>query len=333
MARRLTQNLYVLCAGIVLCVGGQSAQASEGGGSLYIPGLNVPDGGVLPPEGVFIDNTQLFYSGRQAGGVKTSIGGNVAVGVKAKIWGDFLTGLWVTPWQIMGGRFALSVSVPFGDPYVQAGAILSGPVLNKLVGHPVGVGASDSYLNFGDPVVSASLGWNSGNWFWKGGAAVSIPAGAYRPGELSNLAFNRWIGDFTWGVSYIDKEIGIDLSAVAGFTLNGTNSATDYRTGNEFHIDVSATKNLTKELSVGVIGSYYQQITGDSGSGATLGPYKGRDTAIGGTVGYTFMVGPVPISTRVKLLREIDVKNRPQGTIGWFQVSFPVWVPPRAPKS
>jgi hypothetical protein len=94
-------------------------------------------------------------------------------------------------------------------------------------------------------------------------------------------------------------------------------------------IDVSATKFLTKDLSVGVIVSRYQQVTGDSGPGATLGPYKGWVTAVGGTVGYNFTVESLPISTRIKVLREVD-ENRFQGTIGFLQISFPLWVGPHA---
>ena len=101
---------------------------------------------------------------------------------------------------------------------------------------------------------------------------------------------------------------------MGGFEVNGENPSTDYRSGNAFHLDLSATKFLTKDFSVGAIASHYQQVTGDSGEGATLGPFKGRVTAVGGTVGYNFHVGQLPVSTRVKVLREVDVENRLQGT-------------------
>jgi hypothetical protein len=51
-------------------------------------------------------------------------------------------------------------------------------------------------------------------------------------------------------------------------------------------------------------------------------------SAIGGTVGYTFHVGQIPVSTRVKVMREVDVENRFKGTAGFLQVSFPLWVTP-----
>ena len=53
-------------------------------------------------------------------------------------------------------------------------------------------------------------------------------------------------------------------------------------------------------------------------------------TAVGGTIGYNFTLGHTPISTRLKVLREVEVENRFRGTIGFVQVSFPLWVPPPA---
>jgi len=40
------------------------------------------------------------------------------------------------------------------------------------------------------------------------------------------------------------------------------------------------------------------------------------------------MPAPSPEPTRIKVLREVDVENRPQGTIGFMQISFPLWVAP-----
>ena len=79
-------------------------------------------------------------------------------------------------------------------------------------------------FNYGDPVASATIGWHEGNWHWKVAAAVSIPAGAYQPGELANLAFNRWIGDLSAGFTVPDP--ALDFSVVGGFTVNGENPDT-----------------------------------------------------------------------------------------------------------
>jgi hypothetical protein len=45
-----------------------------------------------------------------------------------------------------------------------------------------------------------------------------------------------------------------------------------------------------------------------------------------GSVGYTFEVGKLPISTRIKVFREFDVQNRFEGTAGYFTVSLPVGI-------
>ena len=126
---------------------------------------------------------------------------------------DFATALWVTPLEILGGNVGVSLSLPFGEPAVRAGAVFSGPILNRLVGRPVGISASDSTFNYGDPVLSTMVGWHAGNWHWKVAAAINIPAGAYQPGELSNVALNRWLGDFSGAITYLDPILGIDLSA------------------------------------------------------------------------------------------------------------------------
>ncbi|MGX5777602.1 SphA family protein [Methylorubrum zatmanii] len=304
-----------------------SAKAAEGGLSFYIEGQAVPLGGVVPPQGLYFDSTTYFYNGRLGGNRTTQLGGNIIADAKVNMVVDFVTALWVTPVKILDGDLAFAFVMPFGEPAVRAGVLLDGPLVNQVAGRPVGASVSDATFNPGDPIVSASLGWHSGNWHWKLTGLVSIPAGGYEPGQLSNVALNRYLGDISAAATYLDPTVGIELSAAAGFTLNGTNPSTRYTTGHEFHIDVSASKYLTKELSVGVIASHYQQITGDSGPGARLGPFKGRVTAVGGTLGLTALAGQIPITARVKILREVEVENRFQGTIGFLEVSFPLWVP------
>jgi hypothetical protein len=63
---------------------------------------------------------------------------------------------------------------------------------------------------------------------------------------------------------------------------------------------------------------------GDSGSGDKLGSFEGRVAALGGAMGYNFMVGKIPIATSVKVYREFDVQNRLEGTAGWFSVTIPL---------
>ncbi len=125
-------------------------------------------------------------------------------------------------------------------------------------------------------------------------------------------------------MTWLDPALGWDLSAAAGFTFNQTNTATDYKTGDEFHLEWAAAKYLTKEFTLGLAGYYYQQITPDSGTGAVLGGFEGRVVALGGFVGYTFEVGKLPVTTRLRVYREFDAVNHLEGTSGYFTLAVPL---------
>nr|WP_248311748.1 transporter [Bosea sp. ASV33] len=325
------RSLAVVLAGAASCIGALVASttlhATEGGASLYVPGLRGPGAGIVPPPGFYFENDFYSYSGRLSARTQTQIGGAVLTNVKVQARVNFATPTWVTPIEIFGGNLAFAVSLPFGDPKVSAGALIAAPRLGRAFGFK----QRDSAFLFGDPVVSSFVGWHAGNFHWQVGGSVNIPSGTYREGQLSNLSFNRWIGDIYAAATWLDPKIGLDISGAVGFEINGKNNDTDYKSGNAVHADLAVSQYLTKELSVGALLSHYQQISGDSGAGASLGSYKGRTTAIGGTIGYNFAVGGTPVSARLKVLREINVENRPAGTIALVTLAFPIGqVPPPA---
>ena len=229
----------------------------------------------MPPPGFYFENDAYYYYGELSGGRRLQIGGAVLSNVKQRAYVDFLTPIWVTPLEILGGNLAFSATLPFGNPFVSAGALIAAPRLGRTFLFK----QRDQDFNFGDPVVSSFVGWHSGKFHWTAGVSVNIPAGAYEAGELSNVAFNRWIGDVYGALTYLDPELGLDISGAVGFEFNGENPDTDYDSGNAFHADLAIAKNLTKELSVGFLASHYQQVSDDGGEGNRVGPNKGRVTA------------------------------------------------------
>ena len=276
--------------------------------------------GFVPPAGFYFETDLYSYSGRLSASARTQIGGAVLGNVRVEARAAFLSPTWVTPVEILGGNLAIGVSLPAGTPRISAGAVIASPRL----GRTFGISERDATFNIGDPIASAVIGWHSGKFHWSTAASVSIPAGAYQEDELSNLAFNRWIGDLSAALTYLDPELGLDISATVGFEINGKNNATDYRSGNAIHADLSINKNLTKEFSVGLLAGHYQQVSGDGGSGASVGPHKGRVTAVGGQIGYSFEVAGTSVTTRLKVLREVEVENRTRGTLALFTAAFPI---------
>lgn len=305
----------------LLCGLGSPALSAEGGLGVYLLGSRGVGAGITPPTGVYFQDDTYFYDAKLGGNRSLPTGGLLVANVSAQSWLNLPTLLWVTPAKILGGDLAFSVTAPFGEPRIGANLLVNSPRFG-----PIGVNATDANTNLSDFYVSSFLGWQSGNLHWQLGLSGIIPSGTYVAGQLSNASLNRPAIDVFGTVTWLDPTIGWDLSAAAGFTFNQPNTATDYNTGDEFHLEWAATKYITKEFTIGLVGYYYQQLTPDTGAGARLGAFEGRVIALGGSIGYTFEAGKLPISTRLKVYREFDAQNHLEGTAGYFTVSVPLGV-------
>ena len=69
------------------------------------------------------------------------------------------------------------------------------------------------------------------------------------------------------------------------------NPYTAYQSGIDMHLELSASQYVTERLSIGLAGYYYNQITPDSGAGATVGPFISRVAGVGPQLGYNFNLG------------------------------------------
>jgi hypothetical protein len=276
--------------------------------------------GFIPPPGTYVQDIKFFYSGDSSASLE--IGGlTVTGGVDANVYYELPVALWVAPRKVLGGHLALSLIAPVGWKDVSAGLELTGPA-----GGVVGVNTDDSDVAFGDPVPGAAIGWHEGNWHWNVGVLLNVPVGYWQRGNLSNIGFNRWGVDTTAAVTWLDQQRGLEISSAAGFTFNFENPETDYRSGTEFHLEWAIMQNLSKAFGVGLVGYHYQQVSGDDGSSATLGDFKGRVTALGPNINYNFTVRQTPISTSLRYLQEFNVKNRLEGYSLLFTATVPLSV-------
>jgi hypothetical protein len=97
-----------------------------------------------------------------------------------------------------------------------------------------------------------------------------------------------------------------------GLHVQLENTATDYKSGNEFHSD-GGRPRVCAGLLIGVVGYDYRQLTGDSGSGDRIGPFKGRVDAIGPGLTYTTLLGQTPFILNVRHYHEFNAHNRWEG--------------------
>jgi hypothetical protein len=305
--------------GILLCLRPAPVIAAEGGIGSYLLGSRSNGAGITPPPGVYFQDDTYFYDAKIGGGKTLPFGGLLVGNVSTQTWLNLPTTLWVTPAKILGGDLAFSLTSSVGEPRINANLLVNSPRLG-----PIGLNVTDANTNLSDFFIQSFIGWQVANFHWQLGISGVVPSGTYVAGEISNASLNRpgvdVFGTFTW----LDPAIGWDLSAAAGFTFNQTNTATDYTTGDEFHLEWAATKYITKQFTLGLVGYYYDQFTPDSGTGAKLGSFEGHVVALGGSIGYTFEAGKLPISTRLKVYREFDAVNHLEGTSGYFTVSVPL---------
>ena len=296
------------------------AQASESGASLYLLGSGGPGAAVTPPyKGLYFDNTGYFYDGGASGSKPFVVGGKVVADLNAQVAADFATLLWVPTNHFLGGVLAVGAALPVGHESVVASAFLTGPL-----GHQLSGAQSDSAWLVGDPIGTALVGWKSGNLSYQFSTMLNVPIGEYREGQIANLAFHRWAGDVAFATTWHDDASGWDVSGKAGVTFNGTNTATQYTTGTELHLEGAIQKTFGKAIAIGVQAYYFDQLTGDSGAGAKLGPFKGQVVGFGATAAHTFMLGKYPATLRVRGMTEFDARNRLEGNSAWLDLSFPL---------
>jgi hypothetical protein len=317
MKRHLKVATVGLFAGAAALLPGL-ALAAEGGAGFYLLGSKGPAAAITPPPGVFFQNDVYIYSGDLGGGRALPTGGKLAVGVEGKAAIEIPTVLWVLPEEVMGAHLGLSASLPVGWKNTDADLTFAGPLGGSATGS-----ISDDVFTIGDPILGGYLGWESGAFHWQLGTLVNVPIGDYQDGEISNIAFHHWGADVYAAGTWLDPNIGFDLSGVLGMTFNAENPATDYRTGNELHFEWAAVQHFNTQFDAGLVGYFYDQVTGDSGDGARS-DFKGRVAAIGATIGWNFKVGEVPVSTRIKYFHEFAAKNRAEGDAVFLTVSIPL---------
>ena len=159
---------------------------------------------------------------------------------------------------------------------------------------------------------------------WMTYVSGNIPIGSYDPNRLSNLGLGHAAIDIGGAYTYLNPETGWEFSATAGLTYNFKNPDTDYQNGVDFHIDLGASKFVTEQMYVGLVGFAYQQLTADSGQPGLLGSFKGSTFAIGPQIGWIFEAGWTEVFANLRGYKEFNVDNRVEGGGVMFTLSLPL---------
>jgi hypothetical protein len=254
--------------------------AGEGGTTHVIPGAmaTIVDNPPTAP-GTFVKPMYLNYSGSASAQLPTAIGLAGNLDAKANTFAVAAGHTFAT--TVLGGaHYSIVAALPYTWLDISAD-----------VQTPLGTVRRNSKVDgFGDlTVIPAMLAWKSGNWQYNALLPIYAPTGSYQQGRLGNPGLNYWTFDPMLGVAYSNAKSGLNALLHAGYAMNTENKDSHYKSGNLLHFDGAIQQILPAGggfLTLGVEGFYFQQVTGDSGSGAVLGDFKGRTAGLGPVLGY-----------------------------------------------
>jgi hypothetical protein len=276
------------------------SSATERGGSIYPMGADNYMTGFLPPPGFY----GLFYGEHyEADNIRGNDGEKLPIDFHAKVDAVVPRLIWVTDTTILGGSLAAHVMAPLADMKVRMN------------------GASQSKQGLGDITFGTGLGYHySPNLHVIYGLDISAPTGSYNRDDIANLGRNYWMFEPVAAITYIDPQgLNADLKIMYDFNLK--NSDTDYKSGQEFHVDYSVGWAVSEDWVLGVGGYMYQQTTDDKQNGERIEDNKGRAFAVGPSIKYT---SPNKWFVTAKWQQETEVRNRAQGNAYWLKLVFPL---------
>ncbi len=328
---RCLQTIGLIACGMMLAASGIS-RADEGGVSFWLPGLYGSLAAVPQQPGWSLVTSYYHTSVSAPGDVGLAREleiHNIPVGVSASLNGNVHStgdlGLFVPSYTFatpfFGGQASLGVMGIYGNVSTNVNGTLNGTMTAPPL-PPVPFtrsdSLSDSVTDFGDLYPQFTARWNAGVNNYMAYITGDIPVGAYESTRLSNVGIGHGAIDAGGGYTYFDQKAGHEFSFVTGFTYNFTNTATNYQNGIDWHLDWGASQFLTKQLQVGLVGYFYQQITADKGCLPVLCPFESQVIAVGPQLGYIFPVAGMQGYVNLKAYGEFDGHDRPSGWNAWL---------------
>lgn len=278
-----------------------SACATEGGGSIYPHGAENYMAGALPPPGIY---GLMYGQSYSADEVRDNDGRNVAPpGFKVRANALAARLAWVPDVRLLGGDLVLHTILPVVNLSVSAG------------------GARQRKTGLGDITVGAGIGWHhDANWHSVAAIDVFLPTGSYRKGDLANIGRNHYAAQAVYAISRVSAD-GLNLDAKLHYLINGRNSDTGYRSGQQLHADYSIGWGVAPGWVLGVGGYGLIQTTDDRSRGAVVPSNKARAFSIGPSLKYDSGKGWF---ITAKWEEEAYVRNRAKGSGLWIKAVFPL---------
>lgn len=291
--------------------------AEEGGGGHYAPGSVATIADLMPTQAGWVINPMyLYFDGDALASLNVPVAGLTTLNIDAVSQSFILGGTYTFREKLWDAWFSVGAYLPYMWTDVDASV--------KIL--DANVYTSDRTEGIGDmTLLPAMFAWKCGNWQTSAFLKVYAPTGDFDAGALANAGLNYWTFEPTVGVAYSNPQTLFNWALHGGVTFNTTNNDTDYRSGSVIHLAASAQQMLPVGpglITVGLNAFFYEQVSGDSGSGATLGGFEGRSLGIGPVVGYILPMGDETLLVEARWLPELETNNRIEGDYFWLKLAY-----------
>jgi hypothetical protein len=307
-----------------------TALADEDSVSFWIPGFFGSLAAVPQQPGwsltSILYNTNVSASGNAAVAREISIGdflkttvnitGNAHVHSDATI--GFVAPGYVFATPFLGGQASATLLFGYGNNDTSLNATATATSIFPPASITRSIARQQDTTGFTDMIPMFADRWNAGVNNYMVYITGDIPVGLYSSSNLANMGLGHGAIDGGVGYTYFDEKTGHEFSAVLGFTGNFENNSTGYTSGIDMHLDWGASQFLSKQLMVGLVGYFYEQLSPDHGCAPVLCPFESRVIGIGPQIGYIFPVGGMQGYLNLKGYGEFANDNRPDGWNVWL---------------
>jgi hypothetical protein len=225
------------------------------------------------------------------------------------------TYVFATPF--LGGQASASLIMGYGNNDTSLNVAATATV-DHLSPFSVSIARQQDTMGFADLIPMFADRWNVGVNNYMVYMTGDIPVGLYSSSNLANIGIGHGAIDGGVGYTYLDEKAGHEFSAVAGLTGNFENHSTNYTSGIDFHLDWAAAQFLSKQVFVGPVGYFYEQLSPDHGCAPILCPFESRVIGVGAQIGYIFPVAGMQGYLNLKGYGEFAHENRPDGWNLWL---------------
>jgi hypothetical protein len=343
-SRRRARSGYSLAVvAVALAVSCQPSKADEGGVSFWVPGF-ISTLAAAPAVPGFAFATIYYHTSvkagadvafaRQvtAGNLSANFTGNLNINLNADVDLVMAAPSYTFAQPFLGGQAQIAALIPYSP---RAKASVDGTLTGNLGlgfgGFTISGGRTDEIDGFGDIAPMFNVRWNNGVHNVMTYLTGNLTVGRYDPTRLANLGLGHNALDAGAAYTYLNPQTGIELSGVLGFTYNFENQHTQYQNGVDMHFDWSASRFVTKELQLGLIGYVYKQLSCDSGSGDRVGCFESQVFGVGPQLGVIIPMGHLQGYLNIKGYKEFDAEHRPSGWNTWL--TFAISPSPPQPAS